>query len=477
MLLTALRMPHSSEAAGLQILTSTQMRAAEQALISSGTSAAMLMDRAGCGAGEWVRRIAAGRAVTVLCGPGNNGGDGYVIARFLQERGGSVRLVAPSAPTTAEARAARARFTGEVRDSEAGIYGDLLVDCLFGTGLKRPLADDLLGILSRLAQRHAKRIAIDLPSGVDSDSGAVLNPGLPEYDLTIALGAWKHAHWTMPAAQHMGALRLVDLGAASLAGADTLLAPPAIAPPAANSHKYRRGLLAIVGGQMPGATVLAAEAAMRAGAGYVKLLAPARPQGVPAGLVCEAAGDLAGLADRRVAAVLVGPGLGRDEEARARLLAALQCGVPAVLDADALMLLSPDEPRPSCTILTPHEGELAALEQAFGLLPSGLRRMRALALAEKTGATVLLKGPDSLIAAPDGSVTLAPRASPWLSIAGSGDVLAGMIASRLAVHRDPLRAAREGLWLHGEAARQCGAAFTADDLAAATTGAMQAAMS
>ncbi len=452
------------------------MRAAEQALIAAGTSAAQLMEQAGCGAGEWVRRMAAGRAVTVLCGPGNNGGDGYVIARTLHERGVPVCVVAAGEPTTAEAQAAKARFSGEIRASDASMRGHVLVDCLFGTGLKRPLSDETLKRLLRLSLDHPMRIAIDLPSGMDSDSGACLNPGLPGYQLTIALGAWKRAHWTMPAAAHMGALRLVDLGVATLENADLLLEKPEIAAPGADSHKYRRGLLAIVGGQMPGATLLSAEAAMRAGAGYVKLMSTARPEGVPAGLVCEAAPDLAALDDRRIAAVLVGPGLGRDDAARARLRAVLECGVPAVLDADALMLLGPDMPHNGSLVLTPHEGEMAALENAFGLAATGPRRDRALAMAQKSRAVVLLKGPDSVIASPEGTVTMSPLASSWLSVAGSGDVLAGMIVSRLAVHRDPLKAAREGLWLHGEAARQCGAAFTASDLAAATTGAMQAAL-
>jgi ADP-dependent NAD(P)H-hydrate dehydratase / NAD(P)H-hydrate epimerase len=469
-------MTYRSDGLAQQILTAAQMRAAEQALIQAGTSAAQLMEQAGCGAGEWVRRMAAGRAVTVLCGPGNNGGDGYVIARYLQERGAPVCVVAVGEPSTFEAQEAKLRFSGKILAAAEDIKGDVLVDCLFGTGLKRPLADETRKLLLQLALHHPMRIAVDLPSGIDSDSGACLNSGLPEYHLTLALGAWKRAHWTMPAAQHMGALRLIDLGVARLENADLLLEKPIIAAPDANSHKYRRGLLGIVGGQMSGATLLSAEAAMRAGAGYVKLLTTARPEGVPTGLVCEAAPDLAALSDRRMAAVLVGPGLGRDDAARARLLAVLECGVPAVLDADALMLLGPGYTLPLCCVLTPHEGEMAALEIAFELPSTGSRRDRALALAQKTGAVVLLKGPDSLIAAPGGNVTLAPRASSWLSIAGSGDVLAGMIASRVAVHGDPLQAAREGLWLHGEAAQQCGAAFTASDLAAATTGAMREAV-
>lgn len=147
-----------------------------------------------------------------------------------------------------------------------------------------------------------------------------------------------------------------------------------------------------------------------------------------------------------------------------------------MIDADALTLLRPDSPGTAPRVLTPHEGEMAALEAAFGLAATGTRRARALALAETGQAVVLLKGPDSLIATPSGDVTVSPRASAWLSVAGSGDVLAGIIASRLAVHGDAHRAAQEGLWLHGEAARRCGPAFTAGDLAGATGSALSAAL-
>ncbi len=458
-----------------QVLDVAAMRAAEAALIDAGTSVEALMELAGRAVGEWARRLAAGRAVTVLCGPGNNGGDGYVAARRLMDHGVPVTVVAAREPGTPAARNACALYTGPVVGPEAFPHGDVLVDCLFGSGLTRPLSDDLFFLLTGLAERHALRIAVDLPSGVEADSGACLNPGLPTFDLTIALGAWKHAHWTMPAAVLMGALKLVDIGVRAVPGAAQLLAHPQIAPPAADAHKYRRGLLAIVAGQMPGASLLSAEAAQRAGAGYVKLLAEARPEGVPPALVCET-GDLSALDDPRIKAVLIGPGLGRDAAAFARLAAVLAKDHPAVIDADALMLLRPDLPGTAPCVLTPHEGEMAALEAAFGLPTTGLRRDRAKALAKACGAVVLLKGPDSLIAAPGGEVTLAPHASSWLSVAGSGDVLAGMIASRLAVHGDAYTAACEGLWLHGKAARFAGPAFTAGDLAAATSRAVKAAL-
>jgi len=466
-------MPQHRDVTLAQVLTVAQMRDAEMALIDAGTTVEALMEIAGRGAGEFVRRMAGGRSVTVLCGPGNNGGDGYVIARHLMEHGNPVRVIAAREPATDACRNARALFTGEVGGPDAAAHGDVLVDCLFGSGLTRALPDDLFTLLCGLAARHHFRVAVDLPSGVESDSGRCLNERLPRFDLTVALGAWKFAHWTMPAAETMGALRLFDIGVAAVAGAASVLAKPRIAAPPVDSHKYRRGLLAIVAGAMAGATLLSAEAAMRGGAGYVKLLATARPEGIPPSLVCSVADTMAPLDDDRVAAVLVGPGLGRSDAAKARLEAVLARGRAVVIDADGLMLLTPSMLNGAPCVLTPHEGEMIALERAFGLDGSGLRRERAVALAEASRAVVLLKGPDSLIAVPDGNVTLAARASSWLSVAGSGDVLAGLIASRLAVHRDPLLAAREGLWLHGEAARLAGPAFAAEDLARMVPAAMR----
>lgn len=458
-----------------QVLDVAAMRAAEAALIAGGTPAQELMETAGRALGEWARRLGAGRPVTVLCGPGNNGGDGYVAARHLAEHGVPVTVIGARQPTTQEAITARALYGGAVLGPDAMPHGGVLLDCLFGSGLSRPLPDDLFALLTGLAQRHALCIAADLPSGIEADTGAVLNPGLPGFDLTVALGAWKHAHYAMPAAPRMGALRLVDIGIEAVPGAARVLAKPRIMAPASDAHKYRRGLLAVVAGAMPGAALLSAEAAQRSGAGYVKLLAPARPEGVPHSLVCDVT-DLAALTDPRLAAILVGPGLGRSPEAASRLVAALAANRPVVIDADALMLLRPESPREASRVLTPHEGEMVALEASFGLSASGTRRARSVALAEAARAVVLLKGPDSLIATPDGDVTVSPRASPWLSVAGSGDVLAGIIASRLAVHGDAHRAAQEGLWLHGEAARRCGPAFTAGDLAAATGHALSAAL-
>lgn len=452
-----------------QILTVAQMRAAEDALIAGGTSVHELMQRAGRGAADYVWRVAAGRPVTVLCGPGNNGGDGYVIAEAIRERGGEVVVVAAMDPATDAARTARGLFGGKVRGPANLPHGELLVDCLFGSGLTRPLSTEHLGLLQTLCASHRHRIAIDLPSGIDSDRGLLLNSGLPRFDLTIALGAWKFAHLLMPASAMMGAQKLVGIGVSDIEGAARRIARPRFVPPAPTDHKYTRGLLAVVGGVMPGAAVLAATAAQGAGAGYVKLFADFAPGPVPADLVVEIGRLFDVLTDDRNRAILVGPGLGRGGTARERLAVALADPVPVVLDADALVLLAPRQlaERTAPVIATPHEGELAALERAFDCDGAGSKVERAVALARASGMTIVAKGPDTVIAGPEGAVACASRASAWLSTAGTGDVLAGAIASRLAAGSDPMSAATDGVWLHGEAARLCTGPFTALDLARA----------
>lgn len=456
-----------------QVLTVAQMQAAEQALIDQGTSVDALMHIAGEGAGKWVWRVAAGRPVTVLCGPGNNGGDGYVIAEFLRQRGLMVQIVAPIEPGTDAAKNARARFSGEVLTSSSEANGDILVDCLFGSGLSRPLSAELAVMLLDLAERHAYRIAVDLPSGIESDTGELLNERLPDYDLTLALGAWKFAHWRLPARQMMGEKRLVPIGIDPVEGAAHLIARPEIQQPSADAHKYRRGLCAIVGGEMPGATVLASEAAMRAGAGYVKLMVATHPTShIPAGLVVGHGALDSELSDDRIDAILVGPGLGRNDVAVSRLQTALHTGKPCLIDADALVLLKPNMLGGHGSLLaTPHEGELDAMCRHFDVL-AGSRQARAQALAIRSGITIVAKGPDTIIAAPDGRLALAPPATSWLSVAGTGDILAGMAVSRMATGKAPFEAASEAVWLHGTAASLCGGAFTADDLARMTSHAM-----
>jgi ADP-dependent NAD(P)H-hydrate dehydratase / NAD(P)H-hydrate epimerase len=447
-----------------QVLTAAQMRAAEQALFDAGTSVSDLMEVAAGGAAEWIRRVAAGRAVTVLCGPGNNGGDGYVIARRLREAGNAVTVIAALAPATDAAKEARRRWDGPVGTSGSA-EGDVFVDCLFGSGLARPLVAEHALLLRDLAARPPYCAAVDVPSGVASDSGAVLNDKLPAFDLTLALGAWKFAHWSLPGRALMGQMRLVPIGIAGVEGAAQLVTRPRTTAPSAESHKYLRGLLGIVMGTMPGASLLAATAAQHSGAGYVKLLARDTYPRTPADVVTETAPLAEALADARIAAVLIGPGLGRDGAAKAMLGEALRHVRALVLDADALMLLAPNMLARELPLLaTPHDGELETLCRNFGVIAEG-RRDRALALARTSGMVVLAKGPDSVVAAPDGRLALGTPAPSWLSVAGTGDVLAGIAASRMAAGRDPFTAACETLWLHGEAARRAGAAFTPSQLA------------
>jgi len=460
-----------------QILTVEQMRGAEAALIDSGTSVDTLMQIAGHGAADWVWRLAAHRSVTVLCGPGNNGGDGYVIAETLRERGSKVRVIAATDPATAAARNARSLYGGEVLDASADPHGEVLVDCLFGSGLTRPLLPEHAGLLARMAGHHRHAVAVDVPSGVDSDSGMVLNDGLPDYDLTVALGAWKFAHFLMPASAAMGALRFVGIGVAQNEDSARVLDRPAFLPPPTDAHKYRRGLLGVIAGAMPGAALLACDAAQGAGAGYVKLL-DGNAGNIPAHVVADGLPLAEALGDGRMAAVLCGPGLGRDATAREKLVEAIASEIPLVLDADALVLLGARHlaERDRVIIATPHDGELFALERAFGCEGSGSKVERTRSLARASGMVIVAKGPDTVIATPDGRTVCALRATSWLSTSGTGDVLAGAIASRLATGIEPFRAACEGLWLHGEAARRCFAPFHAGQLATALPAAYASAL-
>ncbi|MDE1915397.1 MAG: NAD(P)H-hydrate epimerase [Sphingomonadales bacterium] len=460
---------------GADILTASQMRAAEQQMFDAGISVAALMERAGRGAADYVWRVAGPeRTVSVLVGPGNNGGDGWVIARALLERGGRVQVVMAAPPVSDAARAMCQAYEGAVCDGAdwQTMRGEVLVDCLFGTGLSRALSPAHLAMLQGLAAQHRYRIAVDLPSGVESDCGDDFGQSLPDYQMTIALGAWKRSHGLMPAVARMGDLRLVDIGCAPAVGAGRMVEGIHIAPPAAGAHKYTRGLVGMVVGDMPGAAQMAARAAAGTGAGYVQMLSD-QALAVPPDLVVK---PLAAWDRPDKGVTLIGPGLGRGDAARSRLADGLAlCGAhPHVVDGDGLSMLTPRMTEGGPMIATPHEGELARLERAFALEGTGSKVERALALARHLGA-VVAKGPDTVIASRDGRWAMVPRASAWLSVAGSGDVLAGIIAGRLAtMPKDPFAAACQGVWLHGRAAGLLKGPFTAMALADAVPRAVQA---
>jgi hydroxyethylthiazole kinase-like uncharacterized protein yjeF len=460
---------------GQPILTAAEMRAAEDAVIASGVSVATLMDRAGTAIAHAVRRLADPNEVLILCGPGNNGGDGYVAARVLAEMGVTVRVAALSEPKTNAAKSARAGWSGPVETLAEAEPAPVLVDALFGTGLTRPLdgtpptpnrslADagerSVVRSLNFLANAAQLSIAIDLPSGLATDSGKALSVP-PVFNLTLALGVVKSALLLQPAARYCGQVRLLDIGVPTTSQAEVLKAPT-LPTPGPDAHKYTRGMVAIIAGTMSGASDLAALAAMRAGAGYVTLLGDT--VGPPRALVRTPFSDQA-LANDRIGALVIGPGLGRDDTARARLEAALNAGHPLIIDGDALRLMSPDRIKALKVpvILTPHSGEFDAL---FGKSDAD-KITRARDAATRANAIVVFKGADTVIAAPDGRVRIAQDASDWLSTAGTGDVLAGAIGAMLATKLDPLDAASAGVWLHGDAARRLGPAFIADDLAEA----------
>ena len=243
------------------ILTAAEMRAAEAAAIAAGTPVEELMERAGIAAAEAIWRYAGPLPALVLCGPGNNGGDGYVIARALRARGVAVRVAALAEPTGDAARAARESWGGGVESLTDARPAPLLIDALFGTGLGRPLDGEVARRLLELAAGAKVRVAVDLPSGVATDDGAILSP-VADYDLTITFQTLKPSHLLQRAARHMGRIVVADIGIAA-AGRLQAIGPPALAEPGPDSHKYSRGLVTIVAGEMPGASALAAAAAIR----------------------------------------------------------------------------------------------------------------------------------------------------------------------------------------------------------------------
>jgi hydroxyethylthiazole kinase-like uncharacterized protein yjeF len=440
------------------IFTAAQMRAAEAAAIAAGTPASALMERAGAAAAEAIWRFAGPMPALILCGPGNNGGDGYVIARHLAERGTKVRVALLAEPGSPEAREARARWPGPVEAFSGAAPAPLLVDALFGTGLARALLPPLSKKLAALGRAARVRVAVDLPSGITTDDGFLLSP-VPDFDLTVTFATLKPSHLLQPAARHMGRIVVADIGIQAESRL-SLIGRPSLRRPGPDDHKFTRGHLLVVGGVMPGAAALAASAALRSGAGYVVLTG--REGAVPNAVVRRTLDEA--LADPRLDAILVGPGLGRDGEAREKLARAIESPRPVVLDGDALRLAEEMDcrrPPGADTICTPHAGEF---KQAFG--DGGSKVEAARSAAARTFRTIVYKGPDTVVAAPDGRAAIARPGSHWLAGAGTGDVLAGIVAARCASGLPAFEASCAGVWLHGRAAELAGPGFVADDLAA-----------
>jgi len=469
--------PHST------IWTTRALAEAEAQTIASGVAGVELMRRAGSAvAGVIVQRWAP-RPVAVLCGPGNNGGDGFVIAKALAEAGWPVTTVelVPRAELKGDAALAAAEWTGPVapwsRDSLAG--AGLVVDAVFGTGLKRPLDGRVRDVLMSV---QAPLIAVDLPSGVSGDAGPLIGAA-PRAEITVTFHGKKLAHVLEPSKELCGEVIVVDIGlgrASPLAEtwvenrSDNWL--KRFPWPGVAAHKGERGRMVVVSGpaHATGAARLAAMAGLRIGAGLVTVASPTDAVSINASHLTAIMlqpfaneEELVPLVER-VDAVVIGPAAGVTEETRLNVLACGQTGAAMVVDADALTIFrdDPDELFSALDrddVLTPHPGEF---ERLFpGLLNrSATRLAAALEAAAAAGCVLVLKGADTVIASPDGRASINTNGAPWLATAGSGDVLAGFIGGLIAQGMDSFDAACAGVWIHAEAGSGFGPGLIAEDL-------------
>jgi hydroxyethylthiazole kinase-like uncharacterized protein yjeF len=446
------------------LLTPDQCARIDQSALACGTSLADLMENAGRAVAHAIRRHYKPSRVLVLAGPGNNGGDGYVAARLLAQWGWPV-AVAPvlGPPTAPEAAAAAARWHGPLVTADTHIHrADLAIDAIVGAGLSRDLAPNLTSLLAKARTL----IAIDMLSGIDGTNGA-LRGVTAVADRTITFVARKPGHLLYPGRAHTGTLLCADIAmpAAALATITVnlwrnnpgLWRLPALDPA---GHKYERGSVTILSGTMPGAALLAATASRRTGAGLVTIAAPA-PIGAPPGIITTTDPLATLLTDARRQTWLCGPGLGIDRAGHA-LAALIAARRTIVADADALTACAgvPDRLR-GTTIITPHRGEFRRLF-SFGELDKLTATRSA---AAQTGAIVIYKGADTIIAAPDGRAAINDNAPPSLATAGAGDVLAGIAAALLAQGMPPFEAACAAVWLHATAATRVGAGLIAEDIA------------
>ena len=481
----------------IELLSNAEMAQADRLAIASGVAGIDLMERAGRAVADAVAtRHPVGSRVVVMAGPGNNGGDGFVAARLLTQRGFQVRLLLAGDADRLKGDAALAaqQWRGPVEPAQASRLGgaDVIIDALFGAGLDRPVEGLPCTLIETMNAQAAPIVAVDLPSGINGSSGAVMGTAV-KAARTVTFFRKKPGHLLLPGRLHCGMIAVADIGIP-----DSVLAQ--IAPqtfentpelwrgylpvPREAGHKYDRGHAVIASGPSwsTGAARLAARGALRAGAGLVTIASPREA------LAINAASNLAVmvrpvdgpdelttfLADRRLNAFAIGPGVGVGEATCELVLAALSGERAVVLDADAITSFSAHPQRlaeallrrrDQATILTPHEGEFSryfwALDQRTKV---GSKLERARLAAAITGAVVLLKGADTVVAAPDGRAAIAANAPPYLATAGAGDVLTGMAAGLLAQGMPAFEAAAAAVWLHGEAAAAFGPGLISEDL-------------
>jgi hydroxyethylthiazole kinase-like uncharacterized protein yjeF len=480
----------------IELLTNAEMAQADQLTIAGGVPGMDLMENAGRAVADAVlARHPPGTPITVVAGPGNNGGDGFVAARLLADRRYRVRLLVRGERLSTGAGEAAKRWPGPVEAATPGALAGagLLIDALFGAGLDRPLTGPVRDIVEAMNASGLPILAIDLPSGINGTTGAVMGAAV-RASRTVTFFRRKVGHLLLPGRTHCGPVEVADIGIRPEVLAkirprafanDPVLWRPQFPFPRIDGHKYSRGHAVVVSGHQSttGAARLAARAALRAGAGLVTVASPrdALPIHAAANTAVmvrpvDGAEELElYLADRRLNAVVLGPGGGAGPGLRDQVLVALAGVRAVVLDADALTSLADDPERlfaaiagraDQPTVLTPHEGEFARLfgAQAEGA-PLQSKLERAARAARTSGAVVVLKGPDTVIAHPDGRAAINQNAPPWLATAGSGDVLAGMVAGLLAQAMPAFEAASAAVWLHGEAAMLAAPGMISEDLA------------
>jgi hydroxyethylthiazole kinase-like uncharacterized protein yjeF len=481
----------------IELLSTAEMGEADRLAIAGGVPGIDLMEQAGAAVAGFV---AAHHPVTdrvvVVAGPGNNGGDGFVAARLLAARGHrvDVLLAGDAGRLKGDAALAAKEWNGTVLPAQPGaIHGaGVVIDALFGAGLDRPVVGSACALIESMNAQAAPVVAVDLPSGINGTSGAVMGTAVRAAH-TVTFFRKKPGHLLLPGRLHCGTVTVADIGIpASVLGAikprtfenTAALWRGDFPAPRHDGHKYDRGHAVVVSGPpwSTGAARLAARGALRAGAGLVTIASPRQALAVNAATSLavmvrqvDGADELATfLSDRRLNALAIGPGVGVGETTCALVLAALAGDRAVVLDADAMTSFT-EQPqrlaeallarRERATILMPHEGEFA---RYFGALDQGTKvgskLERARLAAQLTGAVILLKGPDTVVAAADGRAAIAANAPPYLATAGAGDVLAGIGTGLLAQGMPVFEAAAAAVWLHGEAANAFGPGLISEDL-------------
>jgi ADP-dependent NAD(P)H-hydrate dehydratase / NAD(P)H-hydrate epimerase len=480
----------------MEILTTAEMERADRLTIAAGTPGFALMMSAGQAVAQAAMDLAEEGPILVVAGRGNNGGDGFVAAAELAARGRevSVILLCERDSLQGDAASASRGWKHPVLPFNPQAIGRpaLIIDALFGAGLNRSVKDEPYEMIEAINANGAPVLSIDLPSGINGTTAAVMGVAVRATE-TITFFRRKPAHLLLPGRLHCGRVRVADIGIDAQVLDEiaplTLENTPqawrrAFPAPQVDGHKYARGHAIVVSGDITatGAARMSARGALRAGAGLVTLASPRDALAVNASALTavmlravDTAIEFAEvLTDKRLNACVIGPGAGVSERTRDLVLTALSASRELVLDADALTSFAgaPDrlfeaiktvsDPH---VVLTPHEGEFPRLFSDISNkhpLRSKLERVRA--AAERSGAVVLLKGPDTVVASPDGRATIAANAPPWLATAGAGDVLAGMIGGFLAQGVPAFEAACIGVWMHGEAAQEAGPGLIAEDL-------------